>query len=127
MELLEAEVLRFIAAIFRQKTCAKYACAEEKTMATAELNLYLWEQVIGDISLCWRSSCLVATQDRLSLQPHPDNAEGKLAVAVMKSGCIVADIPKNLALFFHFMKQSCNKAYVQKTGNRMNRGTGHGL
>ena len=73
----------------------------------------LWEPRVGEI---------------LCLQRQPDNTEDKLAVAVMKSGFVVGHVPRNLApLFSHFLKRSCNKAYVLITGERVNRGAGHGL
>ena len=54
-----------------------------------------------------------------------------IAVAVftvMKSGFVIGHVPRNLApLFSHFLKRSCNKTYVLITGERVNRGAGHGL
>ena len=73
----------------------------------------LWEPRIGEVLL---------------LQREPDNSQDKLAVAVLKSGRVVGHVPKNLApIFSPFLKRSCNKAVVEITGNRLNRGAGHGL
>ena len=73
----------------------------------------LWEPRIGEV---------------LQLQREPDNCQDKLAVAVLKSGRVVGHVQKNLApIFSPFLKHCCNKAVVKITGNRLNRGAGHGL
>jgi hypothetical protein len=72
-----------------------------------------WEPRIGEV---------------LSLQREPDNSEDQLAIAIMKSGSVVGHVPRNLApIFFPFLKRSCNKAYVKITGQKVNRGAGHGV
>ena len=72
-----------------------------------------WEPRVGEVLL---------------LQREPDNGEDKLAVAVLKSGRVVGHAPKNLApVFSPFLRRSCNKAVVQITGERVNRGAGYGL
>ena len=79
------------------------------------LHAYLdvWEPRIGEVLL---------------LQRESDNSEDTLAVAVLKSGRIVGHVPKNLApIFSPFLRRSCNKAVVEITGKRVNRGTGYGL
>ena len=73
----------------------------------------VWEPRIGEVLL---------------LQRESDNSEDKLAVAVLKSGRVVGHVPKNLApIFSPFLRRSCNKAVVEITGKRVNRGAGYGL
>lgn len=55
----------------------------------------------------------------LLLKRKPDNIEDKFAVAVIKSGTVVGDIPKTLApVISQFLKRDCNKGVVCITGKR---------
>ena len=59
-----------------------------------------------------------------SLGNHAD----KSAVAVMKLDTVVNHVPYNLAsIFSQFLKRDFNKATVEITGERVNRGAGYGL
>ena len=56
---------------------------------------------------------------------EPSNATDKLAVAVMKNGDVVGHVPYNLAPALS--QEASNKAVVEVTGDRVNRGSGYGL
>ena len=63
-----------------------------------------------------------------TLQREPHNHTDKLAVAVMKSGITVGHVPYNLApIISSFLKRSFNKGMAEITGDKVNRGGGHGL
>ena len=63
--------------------------------------------------------------DILPLAREPNNATDKLAVAVLKN---VGHVPYNLApTLSQFLKRDFNKAVVEVTGDRVNRGAGYGL
>ena len=65
----------------------------------------------------------------LQLKREPDNSVDKNAVAVVKNdGSVVGHVPYNLApTFSNFLKRDFNKATVEITGNKVNRGAGYGL
>ena len=66
--------------------------------------------------------------DILPLAREPNNATDKLAVAVLKNGDVVGHVPYNLAsTLSQFLKRDFNKAVVEVTGDRVNRGAGYGL
>ena len=72
-----------------------------------------WEPRIGEV---------------LCLQREPTNSQDQFAVAVMRSGSVVGHVPRNLApIFSPFLKRGCNKAFVEITGQKVNRGAGHGV
>ena len=64
----------------------------------------------------------------LPLERDPTNPEDKCAVAVKKRGGTVGHVPFNLApVASAFLKRSSNKALVEVTGSKVNRGAGYGL
>ena len=64
----------------------------------------------------------------LQLKREPDNCADKCAVAIIKDGIVVGHVPYNLApTFSQFLKREFNKATVEVTGDRVNRGAGYGL
>ena len=49
-------------------------------------------------------------------------------VAVMRNRTIVGYVPRNIyisTLFSYFLSRSCNKAVVEVTGEKLNRGSGY--
>ena len=59
---------------------------------------------------------------------EPDNCADKCAVAIIKVGTIVSHAPYNLApTFSQFLKRKFNKAKVEVTGDRVNRGASYEL
>ena len=73
----------------------------------------VWEPSVGEVLL---------------LQREPTNFKDSQAVAIMKSTLIVGHVPASLsALFSHFLSRTCNKATVEITGSKVNRGAGYGL
>ena len=64
----------------------------------------------------------------LAIEREALNCKDGEVVAVMRSRSIVGHIPRNLsALFSYFLSQSCNKAVVEVTREKLNRGAGYGL
>ena len=57
-----------------------------------------------------------------------DNCKDINAVAIYKEDSIVGHVPYNLApSLSHFLKREVNKAFVEVTGAKVNRGAGYGL
>ena len=68
------------------------------------------------------------TGEVLQLKRDSDHRADKSAIAVMKNDTIVGHVPYNLAsIYSQFLKQDFNKASVEITGERVNRGAGYGL
>ena len=66
--------------------------------------------------------------ENLLVKREIGNAKDPNAVAVYKEDSIVGHVPSNLApRFFHFLSRDTCKAFVEVTGNRVNRGAGYGL
>ena len=64
----------------------------------------------------------------LQLKQDSDNCADKSAVAVMKRDTVVGHVPYNLAsMFSQSLNRDFNKATVEITGERVNRGAGYGL
>ena len=64
----------------------------------------------------------------LVLEREPENSKDKMAVAIMKSRTVVGHVPKHLStLFSQFLRRARNKGIVEVTGEKVNRGGGHGL
>ena len=75
--------------------------------------MHLWEPTIGEV---------------LQAKPEPTNSEHNRAVAVLQDGVIVGHVPFNLASrLFLFLRRDVNKAFVEVTGEKVNRGAGYGL
>ena len=77
----------------------------------------------------WPLNTVVLQQSLLEYQSHePDNCDDKVAMAVIKSRTDVGHVLKHLSTFFsQFLRRTCNKGVVQVTGEKVNRGGGHGL
>ncbi len=58
----------------------------------------------------------------LLLKREPDNVRDNCAVAVLKEGQVVGHIPYNISATAYY-----NKAFVEVTGDRVNRGGGYGV
>lgn len=64
----------------------------------------------------------------LLLKREPTNVKDKDAVGVFLEDQIVGHVPHNLALYFsQFLRRDFNKAFVEVTGPKINRGAGYGL
>ncbi len=64
----------------------------------------------------------------LLLKREPDNIRHQSAVAVIRDGEVVGHVPYNLApTVSQFLRRDCNKAFVEVTGDRVNRGAGYGV
>ncbi len=73
----------------------------------------VWTPVVGEVLL---------------LKREPDNVRDNCAVAVLKEGQVVGHIPYNIsAIVSHFLSRDYNKAFVEVTGDRVNRGGGYGV
>ena len=73
----------------------------------------LWTPSIGDVLL---------------LKREPDNSKDHCAVAVIKDGEVVGHVPYNIAsTVSQFLRRDINKAFVEVTEERVNRGAGYGL
>ena len=66
--------------------------------------------------------------ETLGVRREPANTIDKHAVAVVKDGVIVGHIPYNLApcVAGQFLQPNVNKAFVEVTGDVINRGAGYG-
>ena len=73
----------------------------------------IWEPTIGETLLA---------------KMEPSNIKDRKAVAVIKDGETVGHVPLNLASkLFQFLRRDINKAFVEVTGAKVNRGAGYGL
>ena len=64
----------------------------------------------------------------LLVKPEPTNEKDANAVAVLKEDSVVGHVPRNLSSkLFHFLRRDVNKAFVEVTGPKVNRGAGYGL
>ena len=65
--------------------------------------------------------------DVLLLKREPDNSKDR-AVAVIKDGEVVGHVPHNIAsTVSQFLRRDSNEAFVEVTGERVNRRAGYGL
>ena len=68
------------------------------------------------------------TGEVLPLRREPDNLTNPSAVAVISDGEVVGHIPYNVASTVSlFLRRAVNKAFVEVTGERVNRGAGDGV
>ena len=67
--------------------------------------------------------------ETLQLNREPHNSADNFAVAVInKEDAVVGHVPFNLApIFSYFLQRDFNKASLEITGDRINRGAGYGL
>ena len=73
----------------------------------------IWNQVQGQTLLVKR---------------EPTNAKDKNAVGVFLEDVVVGHVPHNLApRLSQFLRRDVNKAFVEVTGQKINRGAGYGL
>ena len=64
----------------------------------------------------------------LLLHREPTNVKDNLAVCILKSELVVGHVTASLSvLFANFLARNCNKATVEVTGAKVNRGGGYGL
>ena len=68
----------------------------------------------------------------LALNKEALNCKDGHVVAVMRNRTIVGHVPRNIyiyisTLFLYFLSRSCNKAAVEVTGEKLNRGAGYRL
>uniref|UniRef100_A0A1X7UPP5 HIRAN domain-containing protein n=1 Tax=Amphimedon queenslandica TaxID=400682 RepID=A0A1X7UPP5_AMPQE len=64
----------------------------------------------------------------LVVKREAENPHHRYAVAIIKDGETVGHVPYNFApIVSHFLKREVNKAFVEVTGDRINRGGGYGL
>ena len=75
------------------------------------------------------SGLLFVEIETLQLNREPHNSADNFAVAVInKEDAVVGHVPFNLApIFSHFLQRDFNKASLEITGDRINRGAGYGL
>ena len=78
----------------------------------------------------WTPTC----GEILPLQPEPENAEDKNAVAVLKESRVIGHIPYHLAntknrtgIVTHFISKPTNRGLVEVCGKAVNRGGGLGM
>ncbi|KAM7441619.1 hypothetical protein ABFA07_009364 [Porites harrisoni] len=78
----------------------------------------------------WTPTC----GEILPLQPEPENAEDKNAVAVLKESRVIGHIPYHLAntkdrtgIITHFISKPTNRGSVEVSGKAVNRGGGLGM
>ena len=78
----------------------------------------------------WTPTC----GEILPLQPKPENAEDKNAVAVLKESRVICHIPYHLAntkdctgIITHFISKPTNRGSVEVSGKAVNRGGGLGM
>ena len=78
----------------------------------------------------WTPTC----GEILPLQPEPENAEDKNAVAVLKESRVIGHIPYHLAntkdrtgIITHFISRPTNRGSVEVSGKAVNRGGGLGM
>ena len=105
-------------------------CAPNRLNDRQTLRIPSWIRGFHVYKDWWTPTC----GEILPLQPEPENAEDKNAVAVLKESRVIGHIPYHLAntkdrtgIITHFISKPTNRGSVEVSGKAVNRGGGLGM